>query len=514
MMIAVFCQEYSLMKNNGYAYAFEFYRVLAKKNKIKVIVPQVKPFFKEKVVHLDNNITAYYTAASEENYVRNNGIKNIFDFAAVAHKDVVFVKTIAEIINDVDVVICDSFLWVHFVYNAFKHKYIILRSLDIEHDKIEQVYASNPALSNEEKVSREQYKKQICTLECEAYNVAYRCLALTETDARRLSHLYDVPLYRFNVVPICVLHMNLYRNFLPLKRQTNGHIINAVLVGYLAYDAWHFVDTVFDLANKFPDIIFHIIGKNYCSRSKSNVVIHGIVSEEEKMHIVFNCDFSLNIATQTYGMNVKMLDYMLCGCPIISTTQGVRGYNMEAMTHYYPCSLDSLEKDIEGFLNLSASQRSGLAFNAYNLLLKNHDYERYCDEIFRDIDIEEYKEKSIIKYDKVVVLGCGKALKHTLSFLDGIKALNVYLADNNTDLVGMEINGYEVHSPKWAFEKVNENIECRLLISTNVPLYLKELYVQALENIDDKSKIDIYFQEEINPSSIDYKKLGGSQYVE
>ncbi|MFY8350436.1 glycosyltransferase [Pseudoalteromonas sp. SSM20] len=101
--------------------------------------------------------------------------------------------------------------------------------------------------------------------------------------------------------------------------------------------SWHqpnidAVEEIIKLAPLYPSIHFIIIGSvaGYFSDYKlpENLVFAGVVSDEEKQAFLTVADYALNPMFTGSGTNLKMLDYMLSGIPVISTAVGARGLGL------------------------------------------------------------------------------------------------------------------------------------------------------------------------------------------
>lgn len=85
------------------------------------------------------------------------------------------------------------------------------------------------------------------------------------------------------------------------------------------------------LAPALPDIDFDIIGS--ClpeGHYPSNVHRYGLVSDDIKQQVLDSADLALNPMAAGSGSNVKVLDYLSHGLPVLSTIFGMRGIEAEA----------------------------------------------------------------------------------------------------------------------------------------------------------------------------------------
>lgn len=88
-----------------------------------------------------------------------------------------------------------------------------------------------------------------------------------------------------------------------------------------------------ELAPEFPDLTFAIVGgvgpmwiERYPDREPPpNVRLLGFVEDEMLVQLYEAADLGINPMTQGSGTNIKMLDYMSAGLPILTTSEGRRG---------------------------------------------------------------------------------------------------------------------------------------------------------------------------------------------
>jgi glycosyltransferase involved in cell wall biosynthesis len=91
--------------------------------------------------------------------------------------------------------------------------------------------------------------------------------------------------------------------------------------------AHYIIDT---LADRCPDVTFFIVGgvgNRLNTQNKSNVVISGFVTDDEKKLYLTAADIAINPMIHGSGTNIKMFDFLAAGLPAISTPVGARGIN-------------------------------------------------------------------------------------------------------------------------------------------------------------------------------------------
>ena len=79
--------------------------------------------------------------------------------------------------------------------------------------------------------------------------------------------------------------------------------------------------------------------------------------------------------------------------------------------------------------------------------------------------------------------------------------------DNNPDIVGGNILGKRVHSPNDFFELIRRRENYHVIIATDIPQYLYDMYKQAFKEIMNPYKVHVFFNGEFDSYEIDYAKL-------
>lgn len=125
------------------------------------------------------------------------------------------------------------------------------------------------------------------------------------------------------------------------------------------------------LANKIaplvPEVQFNIIGT--ClpeGKYSSNVIRHGRVSDAVKEELLSNSNLALNPMSTGSGSNIKVLEYLARGLPVLSTEFGIRGVSGQEGEHYLISSLESFDQAIRDAATvperLSSLGEAGLLF--------------------------------------------------------------------------------------------------------------------------------------------------------
>ncbi|MDI6796345.1 MAG: glycosyltransferase family 4 protein [Desulfatibacillaceae bacterium] len=124
-----------------------------------------------------------------------------------------------------------------------------------------------------------------------------------------------------------------------------------------------------NLAPNLPNISFVIAG-SVCKALEGastpvNLVLAGVLCEEDLQLHLAAADAGLNPVLQGSGVNIKMLDYMSAGLPVVSTPFGCRGLALEDNIHVIKSSphnmanaLASLMADVDACAILSKNARA------------------------------------------------------------------------------------------------------------------------------------------------------------
>lgn len=124
--------------------------------------------------------------------------------------------------------------------------------------------------------------------------------------------------------------------------------------------SWHgpnleAIEQILVFSNAFPDVTFLIVGSAGLAFAKrvipENVVMVGVVDDEEKNILLGCADVALNPMTSGTGSNLKMLDYFSAGVPVISTPFGARGIEAIKGIHYISAEIDAFILELTAFFS-------------------------------------------------------------------------------------------------------------------------------------------------------------------
>lgn len=122
--------------------------------------------------------------------------------------------------------------------------------------------------------------------------------------------------------------------------------------------SWHgpnleAIEHIISLSAAFPDIIFLIVGSAglaFKDRTlPENIIMLGVVDDDEKNVLLGSADVALNPMTSGSGTNLKILDYFFAGIPVVSTRFGVRGIDVVEGKHYISAEINSFVMELTLF---------------------------------------------------------------------------------------------------------------------------------------------------------------------
>lgn len=114
------------------------------------------------------------------------------------------------------------------------------------------------------------------------------------------------------------------------------------------------VDFIVDvLAQALPEVRFNIVG-SVCKAHKGplprNVHLLGFVDEHEKTRLLSTCGAAINPLCAGAGTNLKMLDYLAHGAPVVTTSIGARGLPLTDGEHVFLAEYERFAEVLKNIL--------------------------------------------------------------------------------------------------------------------------------------------------------------------
>lgn len=183
--------------------------------------------------------------------------------------------------------------------------------------------------------------------------------SVTKKDIEQFKQIYGI-----NLEKIYFLPLEMGQSKIEWSGETSKNI---VFIGSIYSPNNKALNHIVELANQYPQFTFEIIGSvKPTKKSKlKNLIYHGVVENSIKDEIMSRCFLALNPVTEGGGRNLKMIDYLAHGLPILSTPIGVRGFEdynikdaiIESDIDRFGEIIEKLSEDREKIKEMSDSSR-------------------------------------------------------------------------------------------------------------------------------------------------------------
>ena len=297
-------------------------------------------------------------------------------------------KTLANYLID-DLIKRDALILLEHPYLSTMLKKINMRT-NIIYDAHNVEYLLKKQIATE---SNKIWLDRVYEVEKYACEISDAIFVTSNEDKEAFVELYGIPEDKLFVIPNGVdldsLKVNIDKEFAKKIFGLEGMTI-AIFIGSghkPNVEAAEFI--VHDLALKLDNIYFLIVGEvcKYVSKPfTKNVKLLGIVDNETKNLALKASDIALNPVITGSGTNVKMLEYMAMGLPIVSTPIGARGLEVENWRH------------------LIITERKNFS-NVIKCLLANEDLYKHISKNCVNVVREKYDWKIISKKALKVIRG-------------------------------------------------------------------------------------------------------------
>jgi len=303
-------------------------------------------------------------------------------------KNIEYLKIVKSNIENADVIIIVHPYLANLVKSLNPQIPIIYHAIDLEFNQ-KKFILKGRILENVKKIEETACK------------ISDQIWTTSETERNEFLSLYTVKPEKLKVLPHGVDLNNTF--FISRKKHNKSKDSNPMFQNKtisLFTGSWHppNLEALEFIIEKLAPInknhIFLIIGSvkdNYYFKHPKvtipeNVIMFGTVSNEEKFAIYELADFALNPIFSGAGTNMKVLEYMATGIPIITTDFGARGIKLSPKTPI--CRKDEFIKFMQNLITQNFELQSSINEN-FLIIKQNYDYEligkkcmNYIYEIF------------------------------------------------------------------------------------------------------------------------------------
>jgi glycosyltransferase involved in cell wall biosynthesis len=293
-------------------------------------------------------------------------------------------KTIQKEIAECDIVIfCHPYMYPA-VAPYIRNQLVIYEALNVEYELKKSVLREG--LLKNILLQRLKMTGQDLLKRCDL------CFTMSEDDKQIFSQVYDVDASRIKVAPNGV-DLEYYNELYQKGSFKKEQIISVPLILFLGSGHPPNVESakqiIRNIAPKLPNAYFLIAG-SVCwmirneNRGK-NVGLAYLITDEEKRELFRATNVAINPMMSGSGTNLKMLDYMAAGPPIVSTAIGARGINIQNCVHAVICDIDAFPEAISRLIN-NPDVSEALSRNGRNLVKDHYDWKNIADSMIREIE--------------------------------------------------------------------------------------------------------------------------------
>ncbi|WP_292406136.1 MULTISPECIES: glycosyltransferase family 4 protein [unclassified Methanoculleus] len=294
---------------------------------------------------------------------------NLYDVAMIDHVALScnYVDAVKELMEQSDIVI-----FAHpYLFSLYKPlgqgKRVIYDAIDVEYQQ-KRDYIKNG-----------DYLEEVFEIEKIACGASDVIFAISSENRELLVKLYDADPDKIFIVPNGV-NSHLFRASSDEERERLKEGVGVSGIPTILFvGSWHppnlralrFI--VKDLLTQCKNCLFLIIGsvKDYYNQEygtlPKNVLAFGTVDEDEKRELYKLADIAINPMFGGSGTNLKMLDYMSAGIPVVTTPIGARGIPITNYEHAIVCPPEQMAGKIQELIS-DSRLREHLRNNARSLV--------------------------------------------------------------------------------------------------------------------------------------------------
>ncbi len=207
-------------------------------------------------------------------------------------------------------------------------------------------------------------------------------LAPSRDNADRLRSLYGVAEERVVLVPNGVDAGAIPFNPPSARRRLRERLrMNAPIALFVG--SWHepnlrALRRIVELAPLLPEVEFAVAGSACVAldevRAPSNVTRFGVIADAQKQALLSVAAVALNPMSEGSGTNIKMLDYLAAGAPVVTTEIGARGLDLDPERHARIVPLEGFAAAIRNTLAEPVEEADSRAQAARQHVEENFDW--------------------------------------------------------------------------------------------------------------------------------------------
>lgn len=303
------------------------------------------------------------------------------DFNHVLLRSSSLSRVVTSKIGDFDI-ICFEF---PYLINYFKKRYGKLLCYDahnVEYELIQKKYSNKRIIFKKFVLMRIYKAEKKC---CEICDII---LTTSQRDKDLMKKIYSIKNEKIYVIPngVWTKDINATNFNEKIKAKKKFNVRNAILfIGSYYGPNLEAVKYIYKWAEQASKYDFLIIGSSSSilknMKPLDNLKILGSVNEGEKKMALIAADIAINPILRGSGTNLKMLEYLAAGLPIITTQEGNRGLDLEHLDSVIISEIDSFLFWIDKlFSDKTLCERLSINGRAIS---KKYDWEKISERMMR-----------------------------------------------------------------------------------------------------------------------------------
>lgn len=270
--------------------------------------------------------------------------------------------------------------------NKPKRTPIVLVAHNVEIDLLKQSRSSDSLLKTKILQSCKNKEKY-------AVEKADAIFAMSPEDKSKLVNIYNIDKKKIYIIPNGVNLSEFSPSTAKEKEKikktlglTNKNVV--LFTGYKHGPNFRAVEEILRISENFrkSDVVFLVAGRIGDSfKNKSNVIFTGYVDDISPYFKV--ADIAINPMISGSGTNLKMLDYLASGIPVISTAFGARGLEVEDQENVLISNIEEFPKWINNLLE-NDKLCNKLKINGRKLVEEKYDWKKIAEKqvgIYKDL---------------------------------------------------------------------------------------------------------------------------------
>jgi glycosyltransferase involved in cell wall biosynthesis len=209
--------------------------------------------------------------------------------------------------------------------------------------------------------------------------------AVSQEDAEALSKIYNIDMKKIYLAPNGV-DIDQYPDIYPpisRKKITYSPLIIFLGSGHPP-NVTAALQILNQIAPKTPDCSFLICGSVCWAIANElrgpNVGLAYLVSDDEKVELFLSADVAINPMMTGSGTNLKMLDYLAAGLPVITTPVGARGLHLINRENVIISDINQFPVEINNVLN-NPDLSEKLSKNGINFVKENYSWNLIAEKM-------------------------------------------------------------------------------------------------------------------------------------